>query len=195
MNRHLLPDEIDLLLDNEEGFGVAPLRRHLEGCSSCQASFDALASVVNRLEALPHFHPAPLFADRLMAHVEVYQPWHVAARDVLGRLIPESTAGRVVMGGVGMGAAAGVTAALVWVGQRADAVIFVGNFGLQRIRSGMATALVDATSSLLGSGAADALLSGGALVLVGAGGAAVAGVVGMAAAMKGLASAAHRRRG
>ena len=39
-HRHLRPDEIDLLLDGEDGFGVAPLRAHVESCSSCQASWN-----------------------------------------------------------------------------------------------------------------------------------------------------------
>ena len=173
---------------------MAPLRKHVDDCVECGTPFDALARVVVQLEGLPHLRPAPLFADRLMARVEVYQPWHVAARDFLGRLIPESSAGRVLMGGVGTAAAAGVTAGLVWIGHRADAVIFVGNYGLQRARTGLAASLVDATSSLLGSGAANSLLNGGPLVLAAATGAAVLGVFGVAAAVKGIAATANRRR-
>jgi hypothetical protein len=193
VNRHLLPEEIDLLLDNEEGFGMAPLRTHLEACDQCRSSVEALARVVVQLEGLPHFRPAPLFADRLMAKVEVYQPWHVAARDFLGRLIPESSAGRVIMGGVGATAAAGVTAGLIWVGQRADAVLFVGSYGLQRAREGLVASAMDATTSLLGAGAADTLVRGGPLVLAAATGAAVLGVLGVAAAVRGIATANRRR--
>ncbi len=172
---------------------MAPLRQHLEDCADCRASVDALARVVAQIEALPHFRPAPLFADRLMARVEVYQPWHVAARDFLGRLIPESSAGRVVMGGLGATAAAGVTAGLVWVGQRADAVLFVGSYSLQRARAGLVASMIEATTSLLGAGAADSLQSGGPLVLAAASGAAVLGVIGVAAAVKGIATANRRR--
>ena len=193
MNRHLLPEEIDLLLDNEEGFGMAPLRKHLEDCVECRGTLDGLAQVVAQLESLPHFRPAPLFADRLMARVEVYQPWHVAARDFLGRLIPESSAGRVVMGGLGATAAAGVTAGLVWVGQRADAVLFVGSYSLQRAREGLAASVIEATTSLLGAGAADTIQNGGPVVLTAATGAAVLGVFGVAAAVKGIATAQRRR--
>ena len=32
-HRHLLPDEIDLLLDDEVGFGVAPLKAHVRDCA------------------------------------------------------------------------------------------------------------------------------------------------------------------
>ena len=36
-HRHLLPDEIDLLLDDEVGFGVAPLKAHIRDCADCRA--------------------------------------------------------------------------------------------------------------------------------------------------------------
>ena len=39
-HRHLHPNEIDLLLDGEVGFGVAPLRAHVEGCAECRAKLD-----------------------------------------------------------------------------------------------------------------------------------------------------------
>ena len=172
---------------------MAPLRKHLEDCVECRGTLDGLAQVVAQLESLPHFRPAPLFADRLMARVEVYQPWHVAARDFLGRLIPESSAGRVVMGGLGATAAAGVTAGLVWVGQRADAVLFVGSYSLQRAREGLAASVIEATTSLLGAGAADTIQNGGPVVLTAATGAAVLGVFGVAAAVKGIATAQRRR--
>ncbi len=195
MNRHLLPEEIDLLLDNEEGFGMAPLRQHLDGCPSCQERLDALARVVHALESLPHLHPAPLFADRLMTRVEVYQPWHVAARDFMGRLIPESSAGRVVMGGVGATALAGMTAGLLWIGQRADAVVFIGNFGLQKARVASASFVADVAQSVIGAGTADLIRGGDPLVLLGAAGALAIGVFGVGSVVKALARTANRRRG
>ena len=36
-HRHLLPNEIDLLVDGEAGFGVAPLRAHVAECDECRA--------------------------------------------------------------------------------------------------------------------------------------------------------------
>ena len=42
-HRHLLPAEIDLLLDEEVGFGVSPLRAHVQACADCRARQSAQA--------------------------------------------------------------------------------------------------------------------------------------------------------
>ena len=80
-HRHLLPDEIDALLDSEVGFGVAPLEAHLRECASCRADLEAGRRVVEAIEQLPRLAPTPLFGDHVMAQVNVYEPWYVAARD------------------------------------------------------------------------------------------------------------------
>ena len=61
-HRHLLPEEIDLLVDNEEGFGVAPLKAHIEQCERCRLEVESERLVVAELEQLPHLAPSPLFA-------------------------------------------------------------------------------------------------------------------------------------
>jgi len=45
-HRHLLPNEIDLLVDGEAGFGVAPLRAHVAECDDCPALVRHLRSVI-----------------------------------------------------------------------------------------------------------------------------------------------------
>ena len=87
-HRHLLPDEIDLLLDDEVGFGVAPLKAHIRDCADCRAQVDEARFVVDALEDLPHFAPSHTFADRVMSQVPVFVPWHVAARDTVRRWLP-----------------------------------------------------------------------------------------------------------
>ena len=52
-HRHLLPNEIDLLLDGEVGFGVAPLQAHVAACEDCQARLARSRKVVHALEDLP----------------------------------------------------------------------------------------------------------------------------------------------
>ena len=49
-HRHLLPDEIDHLLDGEAGFGVAPLMGHVEACSACRAELAEARQIVSALE-------------------------------------------------------------------------------------------------------------------------------------------------
>src|SRR3954454_20962096 len=89
-HRHLLPNEIDLLVDGEAGFGVAPLRAHIDECAECRAQFEDARIVVDALEALPHFAPDSRLADRVMSQVPVFVPAHVAARDSVSRWVPQA---------------------------------------------------------------------------------------------------------
>ena len=73
--RHLLPNELDLLLDGEVGFGVAPLRVHAADCPACRARLADARVVVDALEGLPHFAPTARFTDQVMAQVQVIEPW------------------------------------------------------------------------------------------------------------------------
>ncbi|NUQ12691.1 MAG: hypothetical protein HUU26_10265, partial [Gemmatimonadaceae bacterium] len=91
-HRHLTPHEFDLLVDGEEGFGVAPLRAHVDQCAACRQELEAQTRVVEALENLPHFSPSPLFAYRVMREVQVFEPWHVALRDQVARALPRSQA-------------------------------------------------------------------------------------------------------
>ena len=75
-HRHLLPNEIDLLVDGEAGFGVAPLRAHILECSDCRERLDDARVVVTALEALPHFAPDSRLADRIMAQGYLLQADH-----------------------------------------------------------------------------------------------------------------------
>ena len=68
-HRHLLPDEIDLLLDDEVGFGVTPLKAHIRDCAQCRTQVDEARRFVGALEDLPHFAPSHTFTDRVMSQV------------------------------------------------------------------------------------------------------------------------------
>src|SRR4249920_1763813 len=108
-HRHLLPDEIDLLLDDEMGFGVAPLKTHIRDCADCRAKLDEAQLIVDALEDLPHFAPSHAFADRVMSQVPVFVPWHVAARDTVVRWLPQSRPARVAVGALATSAASVLT--------------------------------------------------------------------------------------
>jgi hypothetical protein len=193
-HRHLLPEEIDLLLDGEEGFGVAPLRNHLAECPTCQTQYRALAAVVGGLESLPLLAPSPVFADRVLQQVQVFEPWHVALRDTVKRWMPQSSIGRVFAGATGGVMAVALTFVAVWLGQRADAVLFLANLGLQRTRDGLTDMAHSVALSLFGNSAASALQSGGAVAVLAATGAMVAAVLAVAFGVKSLATASRRRR-
>ena len=97
-HRHLLPDEIELLVDGEEGFGTAPLVAHIERCEQCRIELDAQKRVAAELERLPHFMPSPLFAYKVLKSVQVFEPWQVTAADTARRFVPQSRLGRVFAG-------------------------------------------------------------------------------------------------
>ena len=162
-HRHLLPNEIDLLVDGEAGFGVAPLRAHILECEDCRARLDDARVVVDALESLPHFAPDARLADRVMAQVPVFVPAHVAARDSVRRWLPTSSAARVAAVTIGTTMAGALTVAMLWLATRGDAVLFVSGLLGDRVRAAVAGALRDLAVALLGETALTALQATGAV--------------------------------
>src|SRR5688572_29754991 len=152
-HRHLLPNEIDLLVDGEAGFGVAPLRAHILECSECRERLDDARVIVDALESLPHFAPDSRLADRVMAQVPVFVPAHVAARDSVRRWLPQSSAARVAALATGSTLAGLFTVAVLWLAMRGDAVLFMTGLVSDRIRSAVVGAGRDMVLALLGESA------------------------------------------
>lgn len=136
-HRHLLPTEIDLLLDDEEGFGVAPLKAHVRGCPDCLARLEEARVVTDAIEELPHFAPSFSFADAVMAQVPVYVPWHVAARDAarsaVQRWMPASRPARVAAFALATSVASVLTVAILWIATQTDVLVFA--FGVAGSRA------------------------------------------------------------
>jgi hypothetical protein len=168
-HRHLLPDEIDQLLDGEVGFGVAPLQAHVRECAQCQAALADGQIIVDALEQLPRFAPAPGFATRVMAQVEVYEPWHVAARDAvattLAPLAPRSKPVRVLIGSSAVAVLALVTVGSLWLAGHLDAVVFFGAVFRARALQTLASIGSAVTSALVGRPTGDAVVRGSIAVL------------------------------
>lgn len=162
-HRHLLPNEIDLLVDGEAGFGVAPLRAHIVECDDCRARLDDARIVVDALESLPHFAPDARLADRVMAQVPVFVPAHVAARDSVRRWLPTSSTARVAAVAVGTTVAGALTMAMLWLATRGDAVLFVSGLLGDRVRAAVVGAIRDVAVALLGETALTALQATGAV--------------------------------
>jgi len=194
-HRHLLPNEIDLLVDGEVGFGVAPLRAHLRECAECEAKVDEAREVATALEELPHLAPSTLFSERVMSQVQVFEPWHVAARDSLARLVPRSTPARAAAVVFGSGAAIVLASLSIWIAGRLDILAFLSGSAVQRSRE-VITSLVEgvigtafgpaALSFVRGTGSVGLIIA--TLALAGAAGIAVMGV-------RRLATASSRRAG
>ncbi|GAC1698119.1 MAG: hypothetical protein NVS9B3_15660 [Gemmatimonadaceae bacterium] len=194
-HRHLLPDEIDQLVDGEAGFGVAPLRAHLEDCPACREQTADARALVELLEGLPRLAPSTRLADRVMASVNVFEPWHVAARDTIRRLTPRSTAARIVAAAGAVVAGSVTTGAAVWLLARGDVVAFLVDAASESATEAVANGWGAAAGALVGPTAATVLQSGGVPVVVMVGAALVGTVTGSALWLRRLATASARRRG
>jgi hypothetical protein len=170
-HRHLLPDEIDQLLDGEVGFGVAPLEAHVKDCPECQAALDEARVVVEALETLPLLSPSPAFADRVLSEVHVYVPWYMAARDAavaaVRPLAPRSRPVQVLLGACALSIAFIVSAATVWLVGHLDATVFLASVYRTRAVGALSTAGSAVASALFGAPAASFLAHGSAAVLLG----------------------------
>jgi hypothetical protein len=123
-HRHLLPDEIDLLLDDDEvGFGANPLKAHVRDCADCRAQVDEARFIVDSLEDLPHFAPSHSFANGVMAQVPVFVPWYVSLRQTIGQYVPQSRSARLALGGLATAVASVFTIAILWISTQTDVLV------------------------------------------------------------------------
>lgn len=193
-HRHLLPDEIDLLVDGEEGFGVAPLTAHVDRCEHCRGLLERQRRVVGALERLPHFEPAPLFAHRVMKQVQVFEPWHVAALDTVQRYLPRSRPAQVLAGATAGVVCLTLTIATLWIGSRLDVAAFFLNVAVQRIGSATMQFLGAVATAIVGEQAANTLLASGVTGLALAASGLVLTILLAAVGLRAVAASAHRRR-
>ncbi len=185
-HRHLLPDEIDQLLDGETGFGIAPLEAHVRECEQCRAELESERRLVDAVESLPRLTPSPLFADRVMTQVHVYEPWDVAVRDAAAgwvqRLVPQSQPLRILAGASALTVGLALSVACVWLGAHIEGVFFFGSLARARVRDSLIEQLGVVVSALFGTRAVDALGAAPPLMLL-----AFVGVFAMLVFLAGLA--------
>ena len=193
-HRHLLPEEIDLLLDGEVGFGVAPLRAHIDRCDQCRAELESARLVVTELEHLPHFTPSRLFAEKVMANVQVIEPVHVAAVETARRWAPQSRPMRVLAGAAAAAVFSVLSVVALWAAVNLDSLVFFGNLLLDRTRTALVTGLGSALAGTVGPAAVDALRTGGPALFAGISMAFLAAVVGAALGLRAVAGASRRHR-
>jgi hypothetical protein len=194
-HRHLLPDEIDQLLDDEVGFGVAPLKAHLAECDDCRARLNEARAVTDLIEQLPRLAPSHRFSERVMAQVPVFVPWHVAARDWITESLPAAGASRQVAI-----AAAGVMATVlalvtVAVATQADVIFFAANVVLDRVRGVAVSGAGSLVVNLFGEATFNAVARYGTMGFALAGAGLVLGSAAAFASLRALATTASRRRG
>jgi hypothetical protein len=175
-HRHLLPDEIDLLIDDEVGFGVSPLKSHLRECAECRTQVEDARLVVDTLEDIPHFAPSHTFADRVMSEVPVFVPWHVAARESVIRWLPQSRPARIAVAAVATSMASLLTVAILWIATQTDALQMASGLAGNQARG----VVFDAGQQILATVFGDQMF----LIIQ------RTGTLGIAAALLGLAAAA-----
>ncbi|HEY9517434.1 MAG TPA: hypothetical protein VIQ74_17365 [Gemmatimonadaceae bacterium] len=161
MDRHLLPEEIDQLLDGEVGFGTAPLKSHVRSCAECRAELASARALVDELERLPRFGASVAFADTIMSRVQVFVPWHVALTDMARSWIPQQRRWRAAAWTGVASLSAVLLVASLWVVTHLDTVVFALELALQRVRAAGTATLSDVVTSLLGDTAARALSASG----------------------------------
>jgi hypothetical protein len=197
-HRHLLPTEIDLLLDDEEGFGVAPLKAHVRSCPDCMARLEEARLVTDAIEELPHFAPSFSFADKVMAQVPVFVPWHVAARDsvrqAVHRWTPASRPARVAVGGLAASVASVLTVGILWIATQTDLLVFATGIAGSRFRELIVNNGRDALLTLFGSQTVALVSQAGTIGLVLCFGGFIAIAAGTAVGLRSLAVASSRRR-
>lgn len=189
-HRHLLPDEIDLLVDGEEGFGVAPLQAHVERCDACRAELVAQRRLVSRLELLPHHAPDRLFVNAVMSQVRVFEPWHVAALSAVQRLVPQSRPGRILAGASAATMAVCLTMACLWLVPRINGVVFLATVALERMRNTAIEVASGFSHAILGSTVASTAAVGVTFTV----GALLFAILVAALGLRQLAAVSRRRR-
>ena len=193
-HRHLLPDEIDLLLDDEVGFGVAPLKAHIRDCDHCRAQVDEARLIVDALEDAPHFAPSHSFTNRVMAQVPVFVPWHVTARDTVARWLPQSRSARFAVAALATSAASIVTVFMLWIATQTDVVALATGVAGDQVRGLMYDAGRQVLATVFGEQFFAIIQRTGTFGI----GAALLGLVaaagGSIAGLRALAAASSRRR-
>jgi hypothetical protein len=194
-HRHLLPDEIDQLVDGEAGFGVAQLRAHLRDCGECRARLEDARLVTQTLERLPRLAPSPGFADRVMGQVHVYVPWHVTALATAQRWTPQSRPLRVIAAATALSIASLLTVASLWMVARLDLLAYLAGAAAGRLRDAVLGAAGSALAALFGRPVLDTLRASGMAGVIIALLVLVATTAGAVLALRAFAVASARRRG
>lgn len=188
MNRHLLPDEFDLLVDEEIGFGVPELQAHVRDCDQCRFELESARTVMSRIEALPHIAPSPLFAEKVMAQVNVFEPWHVAAGNTIRALLPRHRPVRVALGAAALTSCLTLTTIFVWIASRFDSAMLLAGSAYDAASAGawaMVTAIVGArTVAALQAGGTPLVVTLGSIMAV----VAIASIIGLRRASRLLAA-------
>jgi hypothetical protein len=106
-----------------------------------------------------------------MARVQVFEPWHVALRDSVLRLVPRSRPARVFAAAGALTTAFVMSVAVIALLGRLDVLVFGWQLMVDRARAAVVTVLGDAVTAIFGDVAVGALARSGtaavALAMIG----------------------------
>lgn len=190
---HLLPHQIDLLVDGNAGFTARTMRAHLADCPECRQRFDRAEDAALAVEALPHFTPRLPFADHVMAKVQVTEPWHVAITGSALRLVP--TRGPIrVLATIGVSIVAlAISTGTLWLALRGDLATWLLSAAFEGGRETLLASARSLVDRALGTDAAT-LAGGGAWPLALTAGLLTASLIGAALGFRRLAATARANR-
>jgi hypothetical protein len=129
---------------------LAPLRAHVRDCGTCRAELEVARQIADGLEELPHFAPRVGLADRVMAHVPVFVPWHVAARDALVRWAPQARPLRVAALTLGTAVASVLTIATLWLVTQGDLLALAVGMAGERVQALVGDGAREVAAALFG---------------------------------------------
>ena len=156
-HRHLLPDEFEDIIDGEVGEDTPALRAHLDECDECKAELAKRSELSTTLEHLAHHGPAPLFSYRVMSHVQVFEPWHVALRDSVRRLVPRTQTARWIAGVTAVTVAMLMTVAGIWAALNTESAWLFAEVGVKRVRAGVLGGIKGVLETVFGRDALNAI--------------------------------------
>ena len=98
---HPTPDRLEALAEGSLSEGDrAVIESHLLGCARCQSEVEEWQALFAVLAELPTFSPAAGFAERVMSQVQLHKPWYARAASAIARVLPKSTRGWALVGGI-----------------------------------------------------------------------------------------------
>ncbi len=116
-------------LDDWLAGNLTPGRReHLEACASCQQLAEAEHGLVELLSSLPHLDPAPGFADRVMAAVEIPDPFALRAVATWWQRLTSDRHRLAVAAGVMLLLLTGMGGSVAWSLANPDVVPGIGSW-------------------------------------------------------------------
>ncbi len=156
-DQHLEPADIELLIDDEQSPGAAPLAAHAARCDTCRTAVEEARFVAEMLSTAPHLKPTREFSERVMGGVQVSSPWHVAVTDSVLSVVPDKGAKRTGVMVAAVLAGLVTTAGVVSVALRVDQAMVFAGLVADRGRSVGMRVINDVAGAMFGPTAVDLL--------------------------------------